>query len=106
VKILIRSYLYNAHQEGHVLCSVHHVLFITRESTAMDYTEDTDTCQLRPASNVIYKLPNSVIDVCLVYGIDENTYRCLKPPNLTEKLQNDSSALEVGNVVIVCCGLL
>jgi len=61
----------------------------------MDYNEDSDTCQLHPASNVIYKLPNSVIDVCLIYGIDENTDRCLKPLNFTENLQNDSSALEV-----------
>ena len=61
----------------------------------MDYNEDTDTCQLNAASNVTYKLPNSAIDICLIYGIDENTDRCLKPLNFTEKLQSDSSALQV-----------
>ena len=66
----------------------------------MDYSEETDTCQLNSTSSVVYKLPNSAIDVCLIYGIDENTDRCLKPLNSTKELgNNNSSVLEVSCVI-------
>jgi len=32
-----------------------------------------EVCELRPPSTAIYKLPSSLIDVCLIYGVDEKT---------------------------------
>lgn len=32
-----------------------------------------EACQLNRQSTAVYKLPNSLIDVCLIYGVDEKT---------------------------------
>ena len=32
-----------------------------------------DVCELHCQSTAVYKLPNSLIDVCLIYGVDEKT---------------------------------
>ena len=32
-----------------------------------------DVCELHSHSTAVHKLPNGLIDVCLIYGVDEKT---------------------------------